>query len=332
MNHNGLVGPINYYPPNTDYRETPTVRQVALESTSWDTTRSTRAPDEEMGEFEKLKFSIYSSGRSIYTSYIVDVYDPMTSGALMPAHDGYKDSTEVTIGPSAATIGRVLANNFAAREKEILLSTMKDNALSMFKGVNPQHRNSSIFRNVAELRDLPRSIATLRETSEKLMKFEREFFTDLTKLRKQVNNLSAVVSQIPKEYVSYHFGWKQLYKDVLDLLTSPAKISKQIDFLIQRSGKATTYRSKRSFVSGSNASEGFDYEVLNGESKVSLDHYIKRSITLDIVINTTFKFPSINTPDFRKTLFLDKLGVYPRVTDIYNLIPWTPCRLGYRSW
>lgn len=323
MNHNGLVGPIKYNPPTTEYSEVVASRQQPLQSVSKDTTRALRAPDEELGEFEKIKFNIYSSGRSIYTSYVVDVWDPISSGYLMPSHDGYRNSVSYTVGPSAATIRRTLADNFAASEKDILLETMKENCLAMFKGVNPQHRNSSIFRNVAELHDLPRSIATLRESASKLMKFEREFFHDLLNIRKQVNNFNAVIGQIPKEYVSYHFGWKQLYKDAMDLLTSPAKVSKQIDMLIRRSGKATTYRSTRNFTSGSSALNGFDYEVLEGESQKSLTHEIKRVIRLDMVINTTFTFPTINTPDFRERLFLDKLGVYPRATDIYNLIPWT---------
>lgn len=42
-----------------------------------------------------------------------------------------------------------------------------------------------------------------------------------------------------------------------------------------------------------------------------------------LVVNATFDFPPINSPSFRFNDYLDRLGVRPRVTDVYNLVPWT---------
>lgn len=42
-----------------------------------------------------------------------------------------------------------------------------------------------------------------------------------------------------------------------------------------------------------------------------------------MVINTTFDFPSLNPVTFASRMFFDQLGVYPRPTDLYNLVPWS---------
>jgi hypothetical protein len=322
-NVNGLVGPIRYLPTNTETSTQVVKKQQPLVSTSRDTVQSMREPGTEMGEFEKIKYSIYSSPRQARTYYKVDIYDPISAGHLYTQHDGNTQNLTVSLSPTSATIRRVLAENVAAQEKYYLLECMQENALSMYKGVNPMHRTDSLFRNIAELHDLPRTIASLREGLSKLAEFERNFFQDIQKLRGTLNNVYSLASGIPKQYLSYHFGWKQLYKDALSLLTSPAKISKQIDMLIRRSGKKATYRSTRTFSSGSVALNGFDYEVLENETMKALDNHISRVITLDMVICSTFTFPTLNAPDFQKEFFLEKLGVYPRATDIYNLIPWS---------
>jgi hypothetical protein len=50
---------------------------------------------------------------------------------------------------------------------------------------------------------------------------------------------------------------------------------------------------------------------------------VEREIELKMVINTTFDFPTLNRPKFVHDKFMDKLGLIPRPTDLYNLVPWT---------
>jgi hypothetical protein len=42
-----------------------------------------------------------------------------------------------------------------------------------------------------------------------------------------------------------------------------------------------------------------------------------------LVVNATFDFPPINTPHLRQRFFFDQVGLIPRFTDVYNIIPWT---------
>lgn len=324
LNIPGKVGPVVALAPNTVNHAYPQGSPDPPYWTSWDTSYKTRDFGYTMGEFDKVKFTVYSTPRSVYSTSFTETYDDRGGSGGYPDIFNSRKTSSYTIAPTAATISESLCNEIANEQKTYLLAKMKKEALSMYKGINPQHRDSSLFRNIVELRDIPRSVATMQTTARNLIKFEQEFLSHAPdKLRRLLNSTNAVVKNIPNEYLSYHFGWKQLVKDTLDLLTSPKKISKKIDFLIRRSGKATTYRTHRSYDDAIDASSGFWYEVLDPETRKDLKHRIRRHIELDMVINTTFEFPPINIPAFRDKLFYDKLGVYPRVTDLYNLTPWT---------
>jgi hypothetical protein len=196
----------------------------------------------------------------------------------------------------------------------------------MIKGYSPQNRSYTLFRNIAELRDIPRSVLSLKDTLLNL----RKLYVSLTNqpsLRKIIFDLKTTSRDIPNEYLSFHFGWKQTYKDIIDLLNAPAKISRNINFLLSRAGKPTTFRSKRSFVSGESGVSGFDYETLFAEyvqdSSEGVHSRIERSSELRLVINATFDFPPVSAPRFAYDLYLKQLGIVPRVTDVYNLVPWT---------
>jgi hypothetical protein len=42
-----------------------------------------------------------------------------------------------------------------------------------------------------------------------------------------------------------------------------------------------------------------------------------------MVINATFEFPSVDTPNLRDKEFFRQIGVVPTPMDVYNLVPWT---------
>jgi hypothetical protein len=50
---------------------------------------------------------------------------------------------------------------------------------------------------------------------------------------------------------------------------------------------------------------------------------LERNTELRLVINANFDFPPLNIVSFRSGQFLDRAGLVPRPTDIYNLVPWT---------
>jgi hypothetical protein len=192
----------------------------------------------------------------------------------------------------------------------------------MYKGILPEARNYSLARNVVELRDVPRGILQLKSTIENYMRLS-ESLKIPDKLRKVVHNFNTSLKDIPKEYLSYHFGWKQTIKDINDLLSSPEKVSKQINLLIARNGRASTYRSKRSFQSTDEGVPGFSYVTTGYDRDLEIKSRVDREIQLRMVVNSTFEFPPAAEIRLRKELYLDKLGIHPRFIDIYNLVPWT---------
>jgi len=198
----------------------------------------------------------------------------------------------------------------------------------MFKGISPFTRAYSLARNVAELKDLTRSMASAKRTADDL-KALWSSLSSSPKTRAKVFDLAGNAAQnVPSEYLSFHFGWKQLHKDLSDLTQLPEKIGKKMNLLIARSGKASTFRSSRSGISGATGVSGFSYETddkefLSGEPGLGITSRIEREWETRLVINAIFDFPPINVPHMRQRFFADQVGLIPRFTDVYNIIPWT---------
>lgn len=284
-----------------------------------DTSRRTRLINSNDGELELFKFQAFSSERvTNYYFLSTDIYVNPSNGSQ--GHAGTISRKQRTIYPSAAYITKSRLNQLRDTEIALANSMLAKMAIPMYKGVNPQHRNYSLVRNLIELRDIPRSVSQLRQTVRDLAKFEPFLPYNL---RSIVYNTKAVVKDIPNEWLSFHFGWRQLQNDLSGLLSSPAKIARQINFLMKRSGKATTYRSKRTDVSADSVASGFTYDVTIDDANAKTSSRIIREHEYRMVINSTFTFPPVDLPRFRENMFSQKLGAYARATDIYNLVPWT---------
>jgi hypothetical protein len=235
--------------------------------------------------------------------------------------DGYR-VIEITGSGASATFQEGRYNNLINSERDFLTALMQKEAPSILKGLNPQNRQYSLTRNIVELRDIPGSIRSLQQTLRHLSDVDRSLHT-LSKLKNRLWRFYDSVQDIPKEYVGYHFGWKQTYNDILGLLATPDKISKKINLLIERSGKPTTFRSKRNYSFGESDVPGFDYINLPIENDQITKSDLTREVELRMVLNSTFDFPSVDLPTFREKFFLRQLGVVPTPTDLYNLVPWT---------
>lgn len=323
LNKPGRYGPIVNDPPFKDEYSQPSGSQTPLPRESRDTTYRTRPFGYTMGEFERSSPTIYSPARTRHSFENNRASYSTGEGQDYPDFDEFIRNIDESIGPTAAVYRPDYYSNVKNDEMNLLLQTMQKNALSMYKSVNPVHRNYSLFRNVVELRDLPRSILTMRDSIRTFSELEKLLDKDITKLLRTSKELGPkVLKSLSGEYLSYNFGWKQLVKDTYDLLVQPAKIQKQIDFLIRRAGKPTTYRTKRNFTFARLGAPDFSYHNF-GENVDRIDTRVDSSIDLSMVINTTFPFPTINPVFFRKDLYDQKLGVYPTFTDLYNLTPWT---------
>lgn len=323
LNIPGKFGPIVSDKPFVDQYSQPSGSQVPLPRVSRDTTYRTRPLGYTMGEFEKSIPTILSPPRYRYTFENNRQMFSVGPGQDYPDFDEFVRDIQESVGPTAAVYRSDYYNSVRDAEFNTLLSHMQKHALGMYKSINPVHRNYSLFRNVVELRDLPRSILSMRDTIRSFSELEKLLNKDILSILRASKELSPkLLKNLSGEYLSYNFGWKQLVSDVYDLLVKPQKIQKQIDFLIRRAGKPTTYRTKRDFLVSRSGAPDFSYHIM-GENVESIGTRVDNKIQLSMVVNTTFSFPSINQVSFRKDLYDKKLGVYPTFTDLYNLTPWT---------
>jgi hypothetical protein len=312
--------------------------QEALPDTLKDTTSRTRLMGSKQGTLTMFKGHCISPPRAVKEQYIVgsEWYagpnvpnDPciVLAGGTHDYRDGGTDTRYTQTNGSGARLSSSTHNSLRLHEIAYNEGLIQSNLVNLLKGWSPHNRDATLFRNAVELRDIPHSIRSLRET----MSNFRKLYASLARspsIRKIVFDVKRTAGDIPNEYLSFHFGWKQTYKDLMDLLALPAKMTKKYNFLISRDGKPTTFRSKRSFVSGESGVSGFDYELLPNEYMAlfpgdGVSSRIQRESELRLVINATFDFPPVLDVRFRSHEFLKRAGIIPRATDLYNLVPWT---------
>lgn len=285
-----------------------------------DTTARTRPYKSELGEFETFSYLILSPARSVSRffntqSYGVSLVCPGRTNTLF-ATDNYR---EVGDG-DAATLSASTIEGVRNTDAVTLLAEMQKKALGMLPKVLPERRHNNVYRSVVELKDLPRGILQLQKT---ITDF-RALTAHLDKSALQyVTDLRATAKNVPKEWLSFNFGWKQIYRDAVELLLSPERITRDINRLIERNGKPTTHRLRQRYAVDSVTTPSFSYPTYSGEQNVTLASNRVRQIELRMMVNATFDFPPLAVPQLRDDLWKRKLGLRPSFTDLYNLIPWT---------
>jgi hypothetical protein len=107
------------------------------------------------------------------------------------------------------------------------------------------------------------------------------------------------------------------------LLSLPEVITNEVNRLIDRRGKATTFRSQRFGTGDVGASLTFGGDLMPGETFISADIQSYREWQLRTAVTYTLKFPKVDIPLLREDLLDLKWGSDPNPTDVYNLVPWT---------
>lgn len=279
--------------------------QPALGAYLKDTTGRTRLIGSKQGTLEMFRGDIISPPREIFRSVTDKAF--FTPGSPSPQclavggtdnnrNGGYEEWRE-RFEPYGSVLSLYSYNSLKTGEISYAKALCQKHAISMLKDWSPEKRTFSFFRSLVELRDIPRSLDSMRRS----MKDLRDLYYSLpsnSTLRKKIFDLNGVAKDIPGEYLSFHFGWKQLYKDIMDMLDEPNRLSKKFNFLALRNGKPTTFRVTRNFPSESAGVSGFDYEVSSYEYATSVSSRIERESEVRLVINATFDFPTINTPHF----------------------------------
>jgi hypothetical protein len=164
------------------------------------------------------------------------------------------------------------------------------------------------LRSIAELKDLPSLKELIKlpyELQERLLRF------------KDIGDVT----------LSYEFGMKPLLADAMRLLELPDIVAKRLNFLQSRNGKPTAYRQRiilnEPFVGtppweqGDMVKDGFTILSDKSGSSSTRTAEVRSSLT------STFEFPPVALPEFRKRLTSRLLGANPSITALYELMPWT---------
>lgn len=179
-------------------------------------------------------------------------------------------------------------------------------------------RQFNAFYQIGELKDLPLMI---RKT--------RQFYDYLSKLVKDpLHNLSVLDKRLGDAYLNKEFGYDSLAQTAAQVMKLPTKIAKRFNYLLDRHGKRTTQRYKRTFKN----------PFIMGYFYPAVAYLIPASVRYELleeeqtlvptcetrtVVNTVVNFPKLAVPKFSDSTFRKLLGIEPTVTDLYNLYPFS---------
>lgn len=277
-----------------------------------DTTYRTRPIGELHGEFELWKPRIRS--KPAWRKRIsLENNTYTTAGGYTYRSRDAEFKSDFTVGP-AARMTQASLEALRTSERTLLLAEMSDNALRLVTQMMPNRKEFSLFRSVAELKDLPNSVKGSIDT---FLLARNTFLSRRSSGRKKRRTAAS-------EYVNVQFGWLPIYRDVLSLLRLPGRISRRINYLMRREGKDSTFRTDLDLgVSPVSSAPGFAYDLLSEETLVSLSHHAWRHTALRGVINVNVQLPQLEVPKLREDLTLRLWGSDPDPEDVYNLVPWS---------
>jgi hypothetical protein len=191
-----------------------------------------------------------------------------------------------------------------ASEVASAANKMAANGLKLINMCLPEVKKFQLAYNIAELKDLP---MMLRNTVE------------LLRTPSTVLDFKGAGNQ----YLNYKFGWDSTVSAVKQMLLLPQKIADHVNYLIERRGLATNYKSSMKGISSMDSTPGFFYNLVSGESLKSFGVVTRREWSLRCALNLTTHFPTIEVPKLRHELLDAAWGSSLTPGDIYNLVPWT---------
>lgn len=267
-----------------------------------DTTASTRFKWEKGGTAEIFQPTFtFSSSPPAYSFYI-NSYGFGKSQSRVDTtvrHD--------SVGPFAY-LAKSYQETLQSIEENIADTAIANNLNRLLAHSLPTSPSFGLLRSIAELKDLPSLKELIKlpfELQERLLRFKD--LGDVT--------------------LSYEFGIKPLLADAMRLLELPDIVAKRLNFLQSRNGKPTTYRQRvilnepfvgtPPWVQGDMLKDGFKIDTDKSGSSSTRTAEVRSSLT------STFEFPSVALPEFRRRLATRLLGANPNITALYELMPWT---------
>jgi len=281
--------------------------QESIDGFIRDTTAKTRLSGFTQGEFE-LYFPKIECFSAAY-SRVQNRHDTVSNVPDLYNQSVYSEKLDYGfIGP-CARLSKEDHDIFLDGYRTDVEALFAKNAIFLVGSCLPSRRRYSLLYNVAELRDLPL-----------LIRHSVSFFKDIFGHVRDIKSLGDL-------YLAYKFGWESTVKDVLRLLSLPERISRDVNRLISRSGKPTTFRSRMSVGGPLATLPGFTTETFNifdesGDSHSSNEG--SHSGEIRVAINAILKLPYVDIPSAQRlNLILRQLGADPSPVDIFNLVPWT---------
>jgi hypothetical protein len=225
---------------------------------------------------------------------------------------------------------------------------MQKNVYDMLDKVQPRHKTFDLAYQIAELRELPR---TLQGTIEVWRAFERlvgtDFFRTLLRTASswrdpalmrsyarqlgrttgfQYDELATLNENASSAFLTFKFGWESTVRGIVEFLPSPARVTNQVNQLVKLHGRDHTFRTKKTWTEQEASYPNFiSAPFYKDEGIVSSARLTSgtRKIELRLTANFRIQFPHLDVPRLRSELFQRRLGIEPSPSDIYNLIPWT---------
>jgi hypothetical protein len=267
-----------------------------------DTTIRTRPLDSSQGEFELFVPTLLSMPRTISSFSFNESY-AMVGGHLQVSTQKDVD-TSIGYGP-AIYIPSTSYNVIRTTEQADATTYFNKYGYGLLRDTLPEHPQFNLFYNIAELKDIP---VMLRNT----VRLFKDFQSELSSMK-----------GIGDQYLNYKFGWESTVNAVKDLLYTPTRIAKRINYLLKRRGKPTTYRTKKTFLTEVSSVPSATFYLYATESLKASGISTSRKVELRLMLNATLDFPNVSIPEVRSDLWTTLLGAYPTPTDLFNLVPWT---------
>jgi hypothetical protein len=272
-----------------------------------DTTKRTRNPDSDYGEMEYFTYRNLSGPRS--NSW--QSRDSIARGSTgYPNYTYYDVHQSINVTPWGGYLATHQLSALKDTELAACQSYLQANAIKLFNRARPRHKSFSLLRSIAELKDLP---LTLRNAWEVYSKISNVGLLD-------VIGDPRVLGQ---SYLSSEFGIQPLYRDVVEMISLPAKVSRRVNYLLSREGKSSTYRSKFRFEEQQSTTPTFSTPQSSTETLRRKEHRSHREIELRCAINQVIQFPDLEVPQLREDLLRQLSGAELTPSDVYELVPWT---------
>ena len=293
---------------------------------SWDTTAKSRSPKADFGESEFFRPYIAGSGFS-HTYVPTDSLGVTTiSGYRQISGTITRRNVRAPFGYALWTTAKIDA--MLTNEQTYSTAVMQQKVLGMISRAFPTSRRFSLYREIAELKDLPQTLRGSFNLLLRMMKASKSL-SSLYKLKK-LSDLPDVIKTLRREakeagdtHLNFQFGWGPMLKDLQALLDLPSKVSKKVNRLIERNGRDTRWGSIIKFVDTYPPPSAPSWATPTGYAQKHSDVSAFREVELRLALNARVTFPLVRPPILKEQLLDEIWGSNPCLVDLYDLIPWT---------